>query len=734
MDFKKVLDQTVRELKREVNKSILKVPEIEQKVLDATSNEPWGPHGTVMGDIAQATRNHYEFQMIMVILWKRLSDTGRNWRHVYKALTVLEYLVAHGSERVIDEIREHAYQISTLADFQYVEPNGKDQGINVRKKSQTLVALVNDKDKIGEVRQKANENRDKYRGVSSTGGMYKPSSYNSTRGSYGGDRYEEDSYSRYGRRDDDRYGKDRDFDRYREDDRYGRDSDRSGRPGDRYRDDRNRDYDNDEDQYSSRRGGDRYSDKSRSYEKDLDRAQDDADHHSSRGAGGRHSDHGEDDKGTAQKPSTAPPSYEAASQSPDLHATRDQSATSSSDNKAPSANKTSDDFDDFDDFNPRASSAPSQLDDLFNQSEPRMAVQPPPGLSNVASDFFGDSLSSGVTLAPPPVNNFPVQALAGDLFGNDPFKVEASGFSGTATVQTAINPPPSYTLPAGNGVQASVQSSSTAFIKPPPSHTTLTSGSGVAPAPAAGGIAFSAFAPTAPSPPSQTANPTFGGDDLFGFDTFNVSGASSGAPQPAFSLNSVTTPQPAIPGLLQANQPPPTSFSASQPTASQGQPISSNIYTKPQQEKRFETKSTVWADSLSKGLIDLNIGGPKSNPLADIGIDFDLLRTERVKEERVSSGKSVTTGMGKAMGSGSGLGVAGASAIVPPAAPMMMNNMRMAPTMGMNPMGMGMGMGAGMGMVPPMMQMGGVAMRPGMGMNTGMGGLPNQQQQYGGFR
>lgn len=29
-----------------------------------------------------------------------------------QALIVLEYLVAHGSERVIDDIREHAYQIS----------------------------------------------------------------------------------------------------------------------------------------------------------------------------------------------------------------------------------------------------------------------------------------------------------------------------------------------------------------------------------------------------------------------------------------------------------------------------------------------------------------------------------------------------------------------------------------------------------------------------------------------
>lgn len=33
----------------------------------------------------------------------------------WQALTVLEYLVAHGSERVIDEIKEHAYQISVIS-------------------------------------------------------------------------------------------------------------------------------------------------------------------------------------------------------------------------------------------------------------------------------------------------------------------------------------------------------------------------------------------------------------------------------------------------------------------------------------------------------------------------------------------------------------------------------------------------------------------------------------------
>jgi epsin len=55
--MKKVFGQTVRDLKREVNKKVLKVPGVEQKVLDATSNEPWGPHGSLLADLAQASRN-----------------------------------------------------------------------------------------------------------------------------------------------------------------------------------------------------------------------------------------------------------------------------------------------------------------------------------------------------------------------------------------------------------------------------------------------------------------------------------------------------------------------------------------------------------------------------------------------------------------------------------------------------------------------------------------------------
>ncbi|KAL0394142.1 UNVERIFIED_CONTAM: Clathrin interactor EPSIN 1 [Sesamum latifolium] len=165
MDFMKVFDQTVREIKREVNLKVLKVPEIEQKVLDATDDEPWGPH------------DGYECPL-------GLTD----WQEL--AVCLQEYLVAHGSERAVDDIIEHTFQISSLTSFEYVEPSGKDVGINVRKKAEKIVALLNSKDKIQEARNKAAANREKYVGLSSSGITYKSSAASFTSSSFkSSDRY-----------------------------------------------------------------------------------------------------------------------------------------------------------------------------------------------------------------------------------------------------------------------------------------------------------------------------------------------------------------------------------------------------------------------------------------------------------------------------------------------------------------------------------------------------------------
>ena len=70
------------------------------KVREATSNDPWGPSSTMMSEIADLTYNVVAFTEIMQMIWKRLNDHGKNWRHVYKALVLLEYLIKTGSEKV----------------------------------------------------------------------------------------------------------------------------------------------------------------------------------------------------------------------------------------------------------------------------------------------------------------------------------------------------------------------------------------------------------------------------------------------------------------------------------------------------------------------------------------------------------------------------------------------------------------------------------------------------------
>ena len=119
-----------------------------------------------------------------------------------QALTLLEYLLRNGSERSVEDARDHVYQLRTMCDFQYVEAGGVDQGINgahaasramaapatasepataeartceadasaarraVREKSRQISDLLNDRDRLKEEREKARQNRGKYGGVS----------------------------------------------------------------------------------------------------------------------------------------------------------------------------------------------------------------------------------------------------------------------------------------------------------------------------------------------------------------------------------------------------------------------------------------------------------------------------------------------------------------------------------------------------------------------------------------
>ncbi|KAF9817599.1 hypothetical protein SFRURICE_014738 [Spodoptera frugiperda] len=141
-------------LRRNIKNLAHNYSDAQVKVREATSNDPWGPSSTLMAEIADLTYNVMAFTEIMQMIWKRLNDHGKNWRHVYKALVLMEYLIRTGSEKVAMQCKENIFAIHTLKDFQYME-EGKDQGQNVREKAKALVNLLKDEERLKNERARA---------------------------------------------------------------------------------------------------------------------------------------------------------------------------------------------------------------------------------------------------------------------------------------------------------------------------------------------------------------------------------------------------------------------------------------------------------------------------------------------------------------------------------------------------------------------------------------------------
>jgi hypothetical protein len=94
------------------------------------------------------------FNEIMPSIYTRFMEKeARQWRQIYKvrlpclvvhqsnllthdsteilqALQLLEYLIKHGSERVVDDARSHISTIKMLRNFHYIDDKGKDEGMN----------------------------------------------------------------------------------------------------------------------------------------------------------------------------------------------------------------------------------------------------------------------------------------------------------------------------------------------------------------------------------------------------------------------------------------------------------------------------------------------------------------------------------------------------------------------------------------------------------------------------
>ncbi|KAI0927725.1 hypothetical protein AcV5_008184 [Taiwanofungus camphoratus] len=178
----------IKSMYNQAKNVVFNVSEMEAKVQEATNDEPWGASSTLMQEIAQGTFNFKNFNEIMPAIYSRyMEKEAKQWRQIYKALQLLEYLIKNGSERVVDDARSHIATIKMLRNFYYIDDKGKDQGINVRNRSRELVELLSDVEKIRIERRKAKANKHKYTGVGNDAMGF--TSSGSRYGGYGNDSF-----------------------------------------------------------------------------------------------------------------------------------------------------------------------------------------------------------------------------------------------------------------------------------------------------------------------------------------------------------------------------------------------------------------------------------------------------------------------------------------------------------------------------------------------------------------
>nr|XP_015853277.2 ENTH domain-containing protein 1 isoform X2 [Peromyscus maniculatus bairdii] len=145
--------------RRQVKNFVKNYSEAEIKVREATSNDPWGPSSSLMLAISDMTFNAVSLSEIMHMLWQRLGDHGRNWRHVYKSLALMDYLIKNGSKKVSLCCREGLCNLQMLKDFQHVDEAGKDQGRYIRERSKQIITLLMDEQLLFKEREVASWTR-----------------------------------------------------------------------------------------------------------------------------------------------------------------------------------------------------------------------------------------------------------------------------------------------------------------------------------------------------------------------------------------------------------------------------------------------------------------------------------------------------------------------------------------------------------------------------------------------
>lgn len=110
---------------------------------EATNGNPWAPDARMLKIISRAAFEVDDYWRIVEILHNRLSRFDKKtWRVSYNALIVVEHLLTHGPDSASEEFQKDADVISDMQNFQFIDEKGFNWGLNVRKKSERILKLL----------------------------------------------------------------------------------------------------------------------------------------------------------------------------------------------------------------------------------------------------------------------------------------------------------------------------------------------------------------------------------------------------------------------------------------------------------------------------------------------------------------------------------------------------------------------------------------------------------------
>lgn len=116
----------LRQLLRSAKNSLKTYNEVEKRVREATSNDPWPSTSTLMMRIVADTDDHFLYDSMLSMLLKRLQDTSQIM-HVKKALILADFLLRNAGGRFINDMKSRLHIFENLSSYRYLV-EGSDKG------------------------------------------------------------------------------------------------------------------------------------------------------------------------------------------------------------------------------------------------------------------------------------------------------------------------------------------------------------------------------------------------------------------------------------------------------------------------------------------------------------------------------------------------------------------------------------------------------------------------------